>query len=56
MYFNEKGKVKVDLGIAKHKKAHGIKQELKEKDIERETRREFVANISTDEYSCRQLV
>ena len=41
MYFNEKGKVKVELGIGKHKKAHGIKQELKERDIERETRREL---------------
>lgn len=41
MYFNEKGKVKVELGISKHKKAHGIKQELKERDIERETRREL---------------
>ena len=41
VYFNEKGKVKVDLGICKHKKAHGIKQELKERDIERETRREL---------------
>ncbi len=34
VYFNEKGKVKVDLGICKHKKAYGIKQELKERDIE----------------------
>ncbi len=41
MYFNDRGKVKVDLGICKHKKAHGIKQELKERDIERETRREL---------------
>lgn len=41
VYFNEKGKVKVDLGICKHKKAYGIKQELKERDIERETRREL---------------
>lgn len=30
-YLNEKGKVKIEIGIAKHKKAHGIKQELKEK-------------------------
>ena len=41
IYFNEKGKVKIDLGIAKHKKAHGIKQELKERDIARQTRREL---------------
>lgn len=41
MYFNEKGKVKVELGICKYKKAHGIKEALKERDIERETRREL---------------
>ena len=41
IYFNEKGKVKVDLGICKHKKAHGIKEAIKERDIERETRREL---------------
>ncbi len=41
LYFNEKGKVKVEIGIAKHKKAYGIKQELKERDIERQTRREL---------------
>lgn len=41
LYFNGKGKVKVELGIAKHKKAHGIKQELKERDIARQTRREL---------------
>ena len=41
LYFNDKGKVKVEIGIAKHKKAYGIKQELKERDIERQTRREL---------------
>lgn len=41
LYFNEKGKVKVDLGLCKHKKAHAQKQEIKEKDIARETRREL---------------
>ena len=45
VYINEKGKVKVDLGICKHKKAHGIKQELKERDIERETRRELRGKV-----------
>lgn len=40
-YLNEKGKVKVEIGIAKHKKAYGIKQELKEKDIARQTQREL---------------
>jgi SsrA-binding protein len=41
MYFNGKGKVKVELGLCKHKKAHAQKQELKERDIARETRREL---------------
>jgi SsrA-binding protein len=41
MYLTEKGLVKVELGIAKHKKAHGIKQELKERDIARQTQREL---------------
>ncbi len=41
MYLNEKGKVKIEIGIAKHKKAHGIKQELKERDIARQTQREL---------------
>ncbi len=38
-YFNEKSKVKVELGIAKHKKAPSKKKELKERDIKRETSR-----------------
>ncbi len=41
IYFNNKGKVKVEIGIAKHKKAYGIKQEIKERDIARQTRREL---------------
>lgn len=41
LYFNEKGKVKVDLGLCKHKKAHQRKEELRERDIQRETRREL---------------
>lgn len=41
LYFNERGKVKVDLGICKHKKAAGKKQALKERDINRETSREL---------------
>ncbi len=41
IYFNEKGKVKLELGIAKHKKAHQRKEELREKDIKRETSREL---------------
>ena len=45
LYFNDKGMVKIELGIAKHKKAHGMKQELKEKDIERQTRRELRGKV-----------
>ena len=41
VYINGKGKVKIEIGLAKHKKAHGIKQELKERDIKRETQREL---------------
>jgi SsrA-binding protein len=41
IYFNEKGYVKVEIGIGKHKKAHSKKQELKERDIRRETEREL---------------
>lgn len=40
MYFKS-GKVKVELGLAKHKKAHSRKEEIKEKDIARQTRREL---------------
>ncbi|MBD3272795.1 SsrA-binding protein SmpB [Candidatus Dependentiae bacterium] len=40
MYFSNKGLVKIELGIAKHKKAVSKKRELKEKDILRSTRRE----------------
>ncbi len=41
LYFNARGKIKVELGVAKHKKAHAIKSELKERDIARQTRREL---------------
>lgn len=41
LYFNDKGKVKVDLGVAKHKKAHERKEVIKERDIARQTRREL---------------
>lgn len=39
MYFNDRGYVKLELGIAKHKKAIDKKQQLKERDIKRETAR-----------------
>ena len=41
IYFNSKNIAKVELGIAKHKKAIGKKQALKERDIKRETSREM---------------
>ncbi|MEX0672046.1 MAG: SsrA-binding protein SmpB [Candidatus Babeliales bacterium] len=40
IYFNAKNIAKVELGVAKHKKAAGKKQALKERDIKRETARE----------------
>lgn len=41
IYFDEKGKVKVELGIGKHKKASQKKEVIKERDIKRQTRREL---------------
>jgi SsrA-binding protein len=40
MYF-KKSLVKIEIGLAKHKKAHSKKRELREKDIRRETEREI---------------
>ncbi len=45
MYITSRGNIKVEIGLAKHKKAYGIKQALKEKDIERETRRELKGKV-----------
>lgn len=41
LYFNQKGIIKIELGLCKHKKAHVRKEEIKERDIKRETRREL---------------
>lgn len=41
LYFNNKGIVKVDLGVCKHKNAESKKQAIKERDIRRETAREI---------------
>ncbi len=41
VYLNKRGMIKVEIGIAKHKKAHKRKEELRERDIQRETRREL---------------
>ncbi len=40
IYFNAKNLAKVELGVAKHKKAAGKKKALMERDIKRETQRE----------------
>ena|SRR3989304_8602148 len=40
IYFNKRNIAKVELGVAKHKKAAGQKQALRERDIRRETDRE----------------
>lgn len=41
LYFNEKNKVKVEIGVCKHKNAPSKKKDIKERDISRETRREL---------------
>ncbi len=41
LYFNERSKIKVSIGIAKHKKAANKKEIIKERDIRRETSREL---------------
>ena len=46
LYCNERGMIKVELGLAKHKKAHVRKEELKERDIKRETRRELKSSYN----------
>lgn len=48
LYLNERNKIKVELGIAKHKKAAGKKQDLKERDIKRETARELRGKYKYD--------
>ena len=40
IYVNNRGLIKLEIGIAKHKKAAGKKRELKERDIKREMERE----------------
>jgi SsrA-binding protein len=46
IYITPKGLVKVEIGLAKHKKAHGIKEAIKERDIQRETRRELKGKVT----------
>jgi SsrA-binding protein len=40
LYFNKRNFIKVELGICKSKKAAGKKAAIKERDLERQTRRE----------------
>lgn len=39
MYFNEKGLVKMEIGLAKGKKLHDKRETIKQKDVEREMKR-----------------
>ena len=41
IYFNKKNLVKVEIGLARHRKAEGKKEMIKERDIARDTRREL---------------
>jgi SsrA-binding protein len=41
LYFNKRSKVKVELGIARHKKAASKKQAIKERDIDRQAQRDI---------------
>lgn len=41
IYLSDKGLIKVEIGLCKHKKAAGKKQALKERDIKRDTDREL---------------
>lgn len=41
LYLNDKNVIKVELGVCKAKKAAGKKQALKDRDIDRQTRREI---------------
>lgn len=44
LYFKN-GRIKVEIALAKHKKAEGKKQHLKEQDIKRETAKELKKNF-----------
>jgi SsrA-binding protein len=39
IYFNEKGLVKINIGLAKGKKLHDKRETIKQKDVEREMKR-----------------
>ena len=41
LYFNAKGRIKVEIGLCKHRNTEGKKQVLKERDLKREASREM---------------
>lgn len=41
MYVTKKGHIKIEIGVAKHKNVVDKKQELKERDLDRQARREI---------------
>ncbi len=45
LYFNERGYVKVELGLGKHKKLINKKEQIKERDLNREAAREIRHSI-----------
>lgn len=45
LYFSSKGYIKIEIGVAKHKKKVDKKRELRERDIKRETAREIKARV-----------
>jgi SsrA-binding protein len=42
IYSNNRGFIKLEIGVAKHKKLYDRKKELKEKDLAREAKRELI--------------
>ncbi len=40
LYFNKKGWAKIELGLCKGKQLHDKRQDIKERDLDREMRRE----------------
>ncbi|MCS7279732.1 MAG: SsrA-binding protein SmpB [Thermodesulfobacteriaceae bacterium] len=45
VYFNERGLAKVELGLAKGKKIHDRREQIKRKELEREIRRRYKGKI-----------
>jgi len=45
VYLNERGYVKIELGLAKHKQAHDKRESIKERDLKREASRETKVKI-----------